>query len=577
MDAHGLPGWEQAVVFLLAAGLLVPLLHRLKVTPVLGYLMMGCLLGPFGLGLWVTEVPFLHHVVIVDPEGVTAFAELGVIFLLFMIGLDLSLDRLWAMRRWVFGLGTLQVVVTAVCIGAIARLFENSVAASMVLGACLALSSTAVVMQLLIERQQLGSPLGQSSFAVLLLQDLAVVPLLFLVGVLSQPGNTGVGWDLAASLGQAVLVIGVIYLLGRRIVRPLFHMVALSRNVEMFVALILLIVLLAAATTGAFGLSMALGAFLAGLLLAETEFRHEIEVTIEPFKGLLLGLFFMSVGMGIDFRVVHDGLFWIVASVAGLFVLKAGILFGLAVVFRLPKPVALETALLLGQGGEFAFVVVGLAMTGGILPKDSGHFMLIVTGLSMMVTPVVAALACKIAGAWETKTHTTDASALQALPEHLEGHVIITGFGRVGRTLVRLLETEKIPYVALDKHAGEVAKHYQAGLPVFYGDASRVEMLKKLHIDRARALVITMDNPAGAERVVSVVRAHWPLLPVFARARDAEHALRLLRLGATEVVPETVEASLQMASRVLTTIGVPEEIARHHIDVERAWQVERLK
>lgn len=569
---HALPGWQQIVILLLAAGILVPLLHRFRIPPVLGYLVVGALVGPFGLGLWVNSFPLLTYVVITDLEGVRGVAELGVIFLLFMIGLDLSFDRLWSMRTSVFGLGTAQVVVTAAVIGAVAYGFGNSLGAAIVLGACLALSSTAIVMQLLIERQQLGSTLGRTSFSILLLQDLAVVPLLFMVGFLSRPGDAGVGIELVMSLGQAALVIGCIYLLGRILLRPLFHMVSLSRSVEMFVALTLLIVLVAAAATGAFGLSMALGGFLAGMLLAETEFRHEIEVTIEPFKGLLLGLFFMSVGMGIDYRVVGDYLWWILASVAGLFLIKAAVIFGLCVLFRVPKPTALQAGLLLGQGGEFAFVVVGLAMAGNIFPKETGYFMLIVTGMSMMATPFVAGLARKLASHWESRVQTREAAQPEEMASHLQDHVIISGFGRVGRTLVRLLNAEGVPYVALDKHASVVSKHYQAGLPVFYGDASRIEMLKKLHIERARALVITMDNPAGAERVVGVVRAHWPNLPVFARARDNEHALRLRELGATDVVPETVEASLQMASRVLVSIGVPEEVARHHIDVERAWQ-----
>lgn len=575
-STHGLPGWQQIVVLLLAAGILVPLMHRFRIPPVLGYLVVGGLVGPFGLGLWVNSFPLLSYVVISDLEGVKGVAELGVIFLLFMIGLDLSFDRLWAMRKSVFGLGSLQVFVTAGLIGFVAYRFGNSLGAAVVLGACLALSSTAVVMQLLIERQQLGSTLGRTSFAILLLQDLAVVPLLFLVGFLSRPGEAGLGIELLKSLGQAFVVIACMYLLGRRLLRPLFHMVSLSRSVEMFVALTLLIVLLAATATGAFGLSMALGGFLAGMLLAETEFRHEIEVTIEPFKGLLLGLFFMSVGMGIDYRVVGGHLWWILASVAGLFLIKASIIFVLALLFRVPRATALETGLLLGQGGEFAFVVLGLAMAGDILPKETGYFMLIVTGMSMMVTPGVAALARKLVSRWDTHAQTKKASDQDNAPPQLQGHVIITGFGRVGRTLVRLLEAEGIPYVALDKHASVVSKHYQAGMPVFYGDASRTEMLKRLNIDQARALVVTMDNPSAAERVVGVVRSGWPLMPVFARARDAEHAVRLRQLGATDVVPETVEASLQMASRVLVSIGVPDEVARHHIDIERAWQMQHM-
>jgi CPA2 family monovalent cation:H+ antiporter-2 len=577
LESHDSFAWHQVVVLLVAAGVLVPFLHRLRMPSVLGYLIVGSLLGPYGLALWVPEHAWLAQIVIADPTSVKEVAELGVIFLLFMIGLDLSLNRLWAMRRWVFGLGTLQVLLTAACIALVAWWFGNSRAASAVLGLCLALSSTAVVMQLLIDRQQLGTPLGQSSFSILLLQDLAVVPVLFLVGVLSRPNRIGLGTDLLLSLGQAALVIAAIYLLGQRVIRPLYHMVARERSVEMFTALTLLIILGTATITAAFGLSMALGAFLAGLLLAETEFRHEIEINIEPFKGLLLGLFFMSVGMGIDYRMVNDDLGWIILSVAGLFALKSGIIFLLGRCFALPRHTAFEAGMLLGQGGEFAFVVVGLAMGNGLVSTATGQFILIVAGLSMMVTPLVAILARRVAARLEAQAASADAQSLSSAPMPMEGHIIIAGFGRVGKTLVRLLTAECIAYVALDRHAATVKKNFNEGAPIFYGDASHMDMLKKLHIDHARALVITMDNPIAAERVVSAVRTRWPALPVFVRARDTGHAARLLHLGATEVVPETIEASLHLASRVLQSIGVPDEVARHHVETERAWILERMR
>jgi CPA2 family monovalent cation:H+ antiporter-2 len=568
-------GWKDPLIFLFAAGVLVPLLARFRIAPVLGYLLIGVLLGPHGLGEWVADVPALAYVTLTESEAVHTFAELGVIFLLFMIGLDLSLERLWAMRRQVFGLGSLQVVLTAIVIAAIARSFGNSVDASVILGACLALSSTAIVMQVLVERQQVGTPLGQSSFAVLLMQDLAVVPILFMVGIMAAPGEGSVGFDLLRSLAQAVAVVAAIYLLGRRLLHPVFRMVAASRNIEMFTALTLLMVVMGALLTGAFGLSMALGAFLVGLLLAETEFRHEIEVTIEPFKGLLLGVFFMSVGMGIDLGVLERDLFWIIASVAGLFLIKALILMGLGVVFRLPVPVAIETGLLLGQGGEFAFVVVGLSLAAGILPEATAQFMLLVVGLSMMMTPLVASVSRAGLQWLESRGIFRKLANPEGL-EEVSGHVVIAGFGRIGRTLVRLLDSERVPYLAIDRHAADVDKYHRLGLPVYYGDAARVELLKKLGIEQARALVITMDNPSAAERVVSSVRAQWPHLFILARARDVAHATRLLQLGANEVVPETVEASLQMATRVLESIGVPEDVARRHADAERHWQLNAM-
>ena len=324
MDEHsGIPYLREAVIFLVAAGAVVPVFHRLRISPVLGYLIVGGIIGPFGLGLWIGDMPVLSYAVIHDIEGVQALAELGVVFLLFMIGLELSLDRLWAMRRLVFGLGSLQILVTGTVIGALAWAFGNPPAVAIVLGACLALSSTAIVMQLLMQSHRLGTPLGRSSFAILLMQDLAVVPILFVVGILGAGTDGFPAVALFLALAKAVLAIGLIYVAGRLALRPALHVVAQTRSPEMFTAAILLTVIGISAITGLAGLSMATGAFLAGLLLAETEYRHEIEVDIEPFKGLMLGLFFMSVGMGIDWRVIAAEPLWILASVGGLFAVKA--------------------------------------------------------------------------------------------------------------------------------------------------------------------------------------------------------------------------------------------------------------
>lgn len=576
MEDHAIPHLREIVLFFIAAGIVVPLFHRFRISPVLGYLIVGGLIGPYGLGLFVGDMGWLAYAVITDIHGVQALAELGVIFLMFMIGLDLSLDRLWAMRRWVFGLGSLQVLVTATVIGAIARGFGNSPGASIVLGACLALSSTAIVMQLLIERRQLATPLGRSSFSILLMQDLAVVPILFLVGVLGTKLEGGLELALLLALGKAAAVIVGIYLVGRMIVRPLFHMVAHTRNVEMFMAATLLMVIGSSALTAMAGLSMALGAFLAGLLLAETEFRHEIEVNIEPFKGLLLGLFFMSVGMGIDYRIVGHEAFWIGASVLGLFVLKSAITASLCLAFGLPRHTSLETGLLLGQGGEFAFVVVGLAMTLKLIPADLGQFMLIVTGLTMAVTPLVARTAGRLAAKLEPPAAVAAQEGDLARLDEVEGHVIIAGFGRVGRILGRTLDADGIPYLALDTDANGVADARRRDMPVYYGDAARLEMLRRAHAGTARALVVTMDNPGAAEHVVRVVHAEWPQLPIIARARDAAHASRLFTFGATEVILEAVEASLQLSARALQLAGTSEDVVRRRIEAQRQMELEAM-
>ncbi len=575
MESHAtIPHLREAIIFLIAAGVMVPLFHRFRISPVLGYLVVGGVIGPFGLGLLADKLPFLQTAVIADISGVQALAELGVIFLLFTIGLELSLERLWAMRRLVFGLGSLQILLTGTIIGLIAHGFGNTVPASIVLGSCLALSSTAIVMKLLMERRCLGTPLGRSSFSILLMQDLAVVPILFIVGVLGKDTEGGIGLELALALGKAALTIGVIYGVGRLILRPALRVVAQTRSPEMFMAAVLLTVIGISAITGFAGLSMALGAFLAGLLLAETEYSHEIEVDIEPFKGLMLGLFFMSVGMGIDWRVVGDEPLWIPLSVIGLFAVKSLVTGGLYVAFGLPRYTALEAGLLLGQGGEFAFIVVGLAMSLGLIPVEIGQFMLIVAGLTMLVTPLIASVAAKVATRMEKAATTRAHHGSLAAVEELEGHVILAGFGRFGRTLANTMQAEAIPYLALDTDAMHVAQGRKDNLPVFYGDASRLDMLKRAHIDTCAAVVLTMDNPAAAERIVGEIRRTWAEVPIYARARDKGHAMRLVDAGANTAVPETVEGSLQLAGRVLSGLGATEEAVRRRLEHQRTAEEE---
>jgi CPA2 family monovalent cation:H+ antiporter-2 len=572
-----IPHLREVFVFLVAAGIIVPFFSRLRVSPVLGFLALGALLGPYGLGLFAAEIGILRYAVIDDLAGVRPLAELGVVFLLFMIGLELSPDRLWALRRLVFGLGTLQVAITATVIGLVAWGFGNPPAAAIVLGLAFALSSTAVVMQLLVERRAVASPLGRASFAILLLQDLAVIPILVLVGVLGARAADDLPMALGLAFATALAAIAGIFVVGRLLLRPVLRLASATRSPELFMAVTLLAVLGTAAFTEWAGLSMALGAFLAGLLLAETEYRHEIEVDIEPFKGLLLGLFFMSVGMGTDLRVVATGPVWLLAAVVGLSVLKAPVIAALAWAFGLPRHVAVETGMLLGQGGEFAFVVLALAAANGLLPRDTAQFMLIVTALSIIATPVVAAFARRVGLVLERR-HAGRAAHRDFLPPRdIAGHVIIAGFGRVGQMLARVFDACNQPYVALDVDAGNVAQHRANGLPVFYGDASRLEILRRMHADRARGVVVTTDSPLSAQHTVRAVRSRWPHLLVVARARDSAHARRLLECGASEVVPETVEASLQLAARVLESAGEPTEAVTLAIAQQREFELAKLE
>lgn len=559
---------REVMVFLFAAGIVVPLVRRLRISPVFGYLVVGLAIGPHGVVRFADALPWLRHFAITDLAGVRPLAELGVVFLLFMIGLELSLDRLWAMRRRVFGLGGAQVVLTGAVIALIASFFDNTLAAAVVLGAGFALSSTAIVMQLLTENRRLGTATGQTSFAILLCQDLAVLPILFLVGAFATQSDASVAATFAWAIGQALVAIGSILFIGRLVIRPVFRFVGSTASREMFLAFVLLVIVGSALATEQVGLSMALGAFLAGLLFAETEYRHEIGVDIEPFKGLLLGLFFVSIGMSIDLAEVAAKPLWLIASVFGLYMVKSPIVYALARWFGEPRPVALEAGLLLGQGGEFAFLVVGMAYGLGLMPNDTAQFMLIVTGITMIATPPVAHFARKVARAVETREADRGQRDTD-IPVGLSDHVIIVGYGRVGQMLGSVLDGQKLPHVGLDIDANLVARYRSVGAGIFYGDATRPDILRRLGVDRAAALVVTMDSPRAAERVVATARRHWPGLVIYARARDGAHAARLIAHGASHVIPETIEASLQLSEMVLIGVGVPDEASRRIIEVRR--------
>jgi monovalent cation:proton antiporter-2 (CPA2) family protein len=559
---------REVIVFLVAAGVVVPLIHRLKISPVLGFLVVGLVIGPHGLVRFADTLPWLSYAAIADLEGVRALAELGVVFLLFMIGLELSLERLWSMRRLVFGLGGAQVVLTGAVIAVIASFFDNTLPVATVLGAAFALSSTAIVMQILSENRRLGTRTGRTSFAILLFQDLAVVPILFLVAAFASQGDGSAVLAFAWAIGQALIAIALILVIGRLVIRPLFRFIGSAASREMFLALVLLVIVGTALATQKAGLSMALGAFLAGLLFAETEYRHAIEVDIEPFKGLLLAVFFVSVGMSVDIALVAAKPLWLIASVFALFLIKSPIIYALARIFGEPRSVALETALLLGQGGEFAFVIIGLAVGLGLMPNDTAQFMLIVAGLTMIATPLVAHTARRMANAveaWEASHGQLDVS----LPADLAGHVIIVGYGRVGQMLGSLLDAQELPYVALDVDASLVARFRTKGASIFFGDASRPGMLRKFSVEEAAALVVTMDSPQATEHVVTAARQHWPDIAIYARARDTDHATRLIAQGASHAVPETTEASLQLSEMVLMGAGVPDQAARHMVEVRR--------
>ncbi|MGB9109644.1 MAG: cation:proton antiporter [Telluria sp.] len=581
-EQHPFPFLREILLFLSLAGILIPLLQRLRINQVLGFLAAGALFGPFGLGRVAQDVHWLGWLTFPNNENIGLLAELGVLFLMFMIGLELSAARLWAMRRWVFGAGSAQVACCALLLGgAVWLLLGESPEASLVLGLVLSLSSTAVVMQLLSERHATGTPLGQAAFAMLMLQDLAVVPILILIGALgghaavdgAQP-NIPVLALLA--MGKAALAIALIYLVGGRVVHPLFRAFARHRQPDVFMALILLSTFGIAALSAMAGLSMALGALIAGLLLAETEFKHEVELMVEPFKGLLMGLFFMTVGMGMDpLQIVHAPL-WLGCAVLLLVALKAVVIAPVLRLGGLPWGRAAEGALLLGQGGEFAFIVIGYAVSAKLLAPALGGRVMLAVGLSLFLTPLLARIGRTIAERTERDAHEHEAQQAEAGLEAARGRVIIAGFGRVGQQLAKLLAGQGIPYVAFENDARLVSRLHAQGVPVYFGNAARPELLRRVHADEAAAIVLTMDHPSSALQAVRGIRREFPQMRLFARSRDEKHARTLKLAGASVVVPETLEASLQLSSFVLQAMGLDERVVDAIVDRERDQFVQAL-
>ncbi|MGB6542404.1 MAG: cation:proton antiporter [Xanthobacteraceae bacterium] len=543
-----------ALVFLGTASVIVPILRRWGVSPVLGYLGAGAVLGPLGLGSLSNAVPALSWFTIGDAQNAADIAKLGIVFLLFLIGLELSLPRLSAMRRLIVGLGGSQVLLTSAVIAGAAMLAGRNPPEAIVLGASLSLSSTAIVLEILSNQERLTTSVGRASFSVLLAQDLAVIPILLFVSILAARSSGSVLASLASALLQAAVAVTVIALFSRLLLRPLFRLVASARSSELFIAAVLFVIVAAGVVADQAGLSMALGAFIAGLLLAETEYRKAIEATVGPFKGLLLGVFFFTVGMNIDFRELAREPLWLAGGVVSLIAAKSLLLVGLGRLFRLRWPVAVETGLLLGPGGEFAFVGIGTATAAGVVDGQLASFALAVTSVTMVLTPLLS-LAARRFALW-LRSGGPVATELTARPAGAGSHAIVVGYGRVGKVVCALLKEHGIAYIAADLDAAAVTRDRRDGHDVYYGDASDQQFLEACGLASATGVIITIHTRKLIDDVVEHVRAMRPDILIVSRARDADHARHLYALGATDAVPETIEASLQLSEAALVGLGV---------------------
>lgn len=554
------------LVFLFAAGVLVPLLRRTGLPAVLGFILSGVALGPGGLGAWAHDYPALAFFTINEPEAAAPFAELGILFLLFLLGLELSFEKLWALRRLVFGAGAFQVALSAAVIGGAAWLAGLEAPAAVVVGSALALSSTAIVMQLLLEQKRAAQPVGRTALGILLFQDLLVAPILIFVGFLGRDAGDSLAATLLEALVEGALAVVVIFAIGRFALRRAFGLAAQTGGRDFLMALTLLTVVGAAVITAGAGLSLALGAFLAGLLLGETEFKHQTEVDLEPFKDMLLGVFFMTVGMSLDLAGIASQLPWVLAGLGALLAAKAVVLVVVCRLFSVSRPISIESAALLAPAGEFAFVVLSSAVAGGLLERSESGLVAAVAGLSMLSIPLIDRLGRKAA------LRGVPAEIGPLPPENyadLQGHVIVAGFGRVGNAIANILRAENMEFVALDRDPRRVAACHERGWKIYLGDAERPEILERAGARGAAMFIVTVDDAEDAEHMVRGVRSLRSQAPILARARDAEHADRLQRAGATFVIPDAVEAGLQLAARALEETGYSGETVRDLISGAR--------
>ena len=534
-----------AVILLLAAVLAVPLARRGRLGAVLGYLVAGVLIGPHALNL------------LGETESIARISELGVVLMLFVIGLELSPGRLSVMRRTVFRTGSLQMVVTAVLFGAVALAMAQRWQAALIIGLGLALSSTAIGLQVLAERKQLQSPHGRLAFAILLLQDVAAIPILALIPLLGVHGTAGVELSWTSYLRDAARIIGVLIAVGvggRYLLRPLFRVTARTQIPEVFTAAALLVVMGTALIVELAGMSMSLGAFLAGMLLADSEYRAAVESRVQPFKGLLLGLFFISVGMSADISIIFHKPWLVVGVVLILVCVKSGVLYAIARwAARLDHREGLALAAVLCQGGEFAFVVFNLQAGTGLISTAQRDLLTVVITLSMALTPLLVAAVASFNSRKKTEPAPTWDTIEDEHPK-----VIIAGFGRVGQVIARVLHAAGIAYTAIDSSIDQIEFSRRFGSKIYYGDPSDPDLLRAANVDAASVFVIATDDVEANIRTARVVRRLYPHLHVFARARNRQHAFRLMDLGVADPVRETLHSSLRMTEQVLGALGVPE-------------------
>ena len=536
-------GFSDALVILGAAGIVIPAFARMKITPVIGFILVGVIAGPYVLGALADRHPWLHLFSISDPHRIEPFAELGIILLLFSAGLHISFRRLRTMRRAVFGVGTAELIGCAVLIAFGLFVSGSPLQVDIALGLALALSSTALVLPI----SGVEGPVGKTAFSMLLFEDLALVPLLFAIELVG--GHADMAGFLRTAL-VGIIVVAAMLIGGRFALAPLFAQAARTKNPELFLAISLLTVILASLATGAVGLSPIMGALIAGVLIAETEYHAEVEAITAPLTGLALGIFLITVGMRVDLNVMARDWPLIIAAAAAVLVVKAAVTTGLVRASGVRLGAAVETGVMMASPSETTLIVLSAAAGAGVLTLAQANFWSTVTAIGLTVTPLLAVAGRRLRRRVEDRSEAPSRDASGA------GRTVIFGFGRVGRIVADMLREHDRPYLAIDSDVDSVRKAQEDGYDVIFGDVSRPELSDRLQLGHAAALVLTMDDPVHVARIARRVRGWVPGLPIVARARDPSHAARLYKAGVTDAVPETLEASLQLSEAVLVDIGV---------------------
>lgn len=544
-------GLQNALIILGAAGIVIPAFARLRITPIIGFLLVGVLVGPMGLGSLTGDYPWLKWVTIYDTEGVDRVGEFGIILLLFGIGLELSFRRLWRMRKQVFGLGAAELFGGALLIGGALFAFGYSPTEAAGLGLALSLSSTALVLPI----AGMTSSVGKPAFAMLLFEDLAIVPIIFVLGVLGPQAASGGGWDgLFTLVWQGLAVIIAMLVAGRFLLPPLFGQAARTKSPELFIAATLLVVLVSSLATAAVGLSPIVGALIAGLLIAETDYRGEVETVVQPFKGLALGVFLISIGMQIDIGFIVEYWHELAAAIIMAIAINAIVVGGLLKLAGARAGVAAETGLLMSSPSETTLIVLGAASAAAIIDPETAKFWQVATAIGLLITPILARIGNDISRRIEIRT--SGIVLDDVIDDSNEQRTVIIGFGRVGQLVADMLKVHGEPYLAVENNVDSVLSARRDGYRTAFGDVGKPQTLHRLNLDSAKALVLTMNDPVLAAKTVKRARADYPDLTIIARARDAEHAAELYLAGVSDAVPETLESSLQLSEAVLVDLGI---------------------